>query len=33
MPALELDAGSTAPVLIDLQQGTVAGRTVPHALA
>jgi nicotinamidase-related amidase len=31
MPSLELDPGSTALVLIDLQQGIVAGGTVPHA--
>jgi hypothetical protein len=33
MPSLELDPGSTALVLIDLHQGIVAGRTVPHAAA
>ena len=33
MPSLELDPGSTALVHIDLQQGIVAGQTVPHAAA
>jgi nicotinamidase-related amidase len=33
MPSLELDPKSTALVLIDLQQGIVAGQTVPHAAA
>jgi nicotinamidase-related amidase len=33
MPSLQLDPGTTALVLIDLQQGIVAGRTVPHAAA
>jgi nicotinamidase-related amidase len=33
MPSVELDPKSTALVLIDLQQGIVAGQTVPHAAA
>jgi nicotinamidase-related amidase len=33
MPSLELDPPSTALVLIDLQQGIVAGQTVPHSTA
>jgi nicotinamidase-related amidase len=33
MPSLQLDPGTTAVVLIDLQQGIVGGRTVPHAAA
>lgn len=33
MSPLELDSASTALVLIDLQQGIVAGPTVPHAAA
>lgn len=33
MPPIELDPRTTALVLIDLQQGIVAGRTVPHEAA
>jgi nicotinamidase-related amidase len=33
MASLELDPGTTALILIDLQQGIVAGQTVPHASA
>jgi len=30
MASLRLDPATTAPVLIDLQQGIVSGRSVPH---
>jgi nicotinamidase-related amidase len=33
MASLALDPGTTALVLIDLQQGIIAGQTAPHAAA